>query len=98
MPNCPTSIRVPVFPTCFTEREVVMASLQIGTRILAAAVALVLIPAFAYAETDDLAKKDAPAGRQRLNPRPAEGSQLSGIPGDTPTLVAAPTLHGFGPM
>ena len=76
-----------------------MARLQIGTRILAAAVALVLMPAFAHAETDDLAKKDAaPAGRQRLNPRPAEGSQLSGTPGDTPTLAAAPTLHGFGPM
>jgi hypothetical protein len=75
-----------------------MACLHISTRILAAAVALVLMPAFAHAETDDLAKKDAPAGRQRLNPRPADGSQLSGTPGDTPTLAAAPTLHGFGPM
>ena len=76
-----------------------MACLRIRTRILAAAVALVLMPAFAHAENDDLAKKDAPAGRQRLNPRPAEGSQLSGIPGDnTPTLAAAPSLHGFGPM
>ncbi|MEI6203268.1 MAG: hypothetical protein WCP68_15065 [Enhydrobacter sp.] len=76
-----------------------MTRLQIGTRILATAVALVLVPAFAYAEGDELAKKDAPAGRQRLNPRPADGgSQLSGTPGDTPTLAAAPTLHGFGPM
>ena len=76
-----------------------MAYLRISTRILATAVALVLMPAFAHAETDDLAKKDAPAGRQRLNPRPADGgSQLSGTPGDTPTLGAAPTLHGFGPM
>jgi hypothetical protein len=76
-----------------------MASLQIRTRILAAAVALVLMPAFAHAETDELAKKDAPAGRQRLNPRPAaEGSQLSGTPGDTATLAPAPSLHGFGPM
>jgi hypothetical protein len=76
-----------------------MACLRIRTRILATVVALVLMPAFAHAETDDLAKKDAPTGRQRLNPRPAdEGSQLSGIPGDTPTLAAAPTLHGFGPM
>ena len=76
-----------------------MTRLQIGTRILAAGVALVLMPAFAHAETDDLAKKDAPAGRQRLNPRPADGgSQLSGIPGDTATIAAAPTLHGFGPM
>ena len=75
-----------------------MACLHISTRILAAVVALVLMPAFAYAETDDLAKKDAPAGRQRLNPRPADGSQLSGTPGDTATLAPAPTLHGFGPM
>ena len=76
-----------------------MACLQIRTRILAAAVALVLMPAFAHAETDDLAKKDAPAGRQRLNPRPAnEGSQLSGVPGDTATLAPAPSMHGFGPM
>jgi hypothetical protein len=75
-----------------------MANLQIRTRILAAAVALVLIPVFAHAESDDLAKKDAPAGRQRLNPRPADGgSQLSGVPGDN-TIAAAPTLHGFGPM
>ena len=75
-----------------------MTRLQIRTRILAAAVALVLMPAFAHAETDDLAKKDAPAGRQRLNPRPADGSQLSGTPGDTATLAPAPSLHGFGPM
>jgi hypothetical protein len=76
-----------------------MACLQIGTRILAAAVALVLMPAFAHAEGDALAKKDAPAGRQRLNPRPAEeGPPLSGIPGDTATLAPAPSLHGFGPM
>ena len=75
-----------------------MTCLQIRTRILAAAVALVLIPAFAHAETDDLAKKDAPAGRQRLNPRPAEGSQLSGVPGDTATTAAAPSMLGFGPM
>ena len=76
-----------------------MACLRIGTRILAAAIALVLVPAFAYAEGDALAKKDAPAGRQRLNPRVDEGSQLSGVPGDsTTTIAAAPTLHGFGPM
>ena len=74
-----------------------MTCLRIRTRILATAIALVLVPAFAYAEGDDLAKKDAPAGRQRLNPRPAEGSQLSGVPGDA-TIAAAPTLHGFGPM
>jgi hypothetical protein len=75
-----------------------MTCLRIRTRILATAVALVLLPAFAYAEGDALAKKDAPAGRQRVNPRVDEGSQLSGTPGDTPTLAAAPTLHGFGPM
>ena len=76
-----------------------MACLRIRTRILATAVALVLIPAFAHAEGDALAKKDAPAGRQRHNPRPAdEGSQLSGSPGDTATLAPAPSLHGFGPM
>ena len=76
-----------------------MTCLHISTRILAAAVALVLMPAFAHAETDDLAKKDAPAGRQRLNPRPGvEGSQLSGVPGDTATLAPAPSMLGFGPM
>lgn len=76
-----------------------MTCLQIRTRILAAAVALVLMPAFAHAETDAPTKKDAPAGRQRLNPRTGdEGSQLSGIPGDTGTVAAAPSLHGFGPM
>lgn len=75
-----------------------MACLQIGTRILAAAVALVLVPAFAHAEADVPAKKDAPAGRQRLNPRAAEdGPQLSGVPGDT-TVAPAGSLHGFGPM
>ena len=76
-----------------------MAYLHISTRILATAVALVLMPAFAHAEGDALAKKDAPAGRQRLNPKTVEeGSQLSGIPGDTGTIAAAPSLHGFGPM
>ena len=75
-----------------------MTRLQIRT-LLAAVVALLLMPAFAHAETDDLAKKDAPAGRQRLNPRAGDGgSQLSGVPGDTATLAAAPSLHGFGPM
>ena len=76
-----------------------MACLRTRTRILATTVALVLIPSFAHAEGDALAKKDAPAGRQRLNPRTGdEGPQLSGIPGDTATLAAAPSLHGFGPM
>ena len=76
-----------------------MTRLQIRTRILAAAVALVLMPAFAHAETDDLAKKDAPAGRQRLNPKTGdEVSQLSGVPGDTATIAAAPSMLGFGPM
>ena len=76
-----------------------MTRLQIGTRMLATAVALVLISAFAHAEGDALAKKDAPAGRQRLNPRPAdEGSQLSGVPSDTTTMAAAPSMLGFGPM
>jgi hypothetical protein len=75
-----------------------MTRLQIRTRILATAVALLLMPAFAHAEGDELTKKDAaPAGRQRLNPRTAEGSQLSGVPADT-AIAAAPTLHGFGPM
>ena len=75
-----------------------MTCLQIRTRILATAIALVLVPAFAYAEADVPAKKEAPGGRQRLNPRAGdEGSQLSGVPGDT-TIAAAPTLHGFGPM
>ena len=61
-----------------------MACLRIRTRILATAVALVLIPAFAHAEGDALAKKDAPAGRQRLNPKVGdEASQLPGVPGDT---------------
>lgn len=76
-----------------------MTCLRISTRILATAIALVLVPAFAYAEGETLAKKDAPAGRQRLTPRADEGSQLSGVPGDsTTTLAAAPSLHGFGPM
>ena len=76
-----------------------MTRLQIRTRILAAAVALVLMPAFAHAEGDELTKKDAaPAGRQRLNPRTGdEVSQLPGVPADS-TIAAAPTLHGFGPM
>ena len=75
-----------------------MACLHSRTRLLAAAVALVLMPAFAYAETDTPTKKDAPAGRQRLNPRTGDEAQLSGIPGDTATLAAAPSLHGFGPI
>ena len=76
-----------------------MVRLQIGTRMLAAGVALVLMPAFAYAEGDALTKKDAPAGRQRLNPKTGdEVSQLSGVPSDTATLAPAPTMLGFGPM
>ena len=75
-----------------------MTCLQIRTRILATAIALVLVPAFAYAETDAPAKKEVPGGRQRLNPRGADDAPaLSGTPGDA-TIAAAPTLHGFGPM
>ena len=75
-----------------------MTCLQIRTRILATAIALVLVPAFAYAETDVPVRKEVPGGRQRLNPKGAEeASALSGTPGDA-TLAPAPTLHGFGPM
>ena len=75
-----------------------MACLHISTRILAAAVALVLMPAFAQAEGDALAKKDAPAGRQRLNPKTGdEVSQLSGVPVDAAPMPQA-SMHGFGPM
>jgi len=56
------------------------------------------MPAFAYAEGDALAKKDAPAGRQRVTPRVDEGSQLSGVPSDSTTIAAAPSTLGFGPM
>jgi hypothetical protein len=75
-----------------------MTCLNISTRVAAVAIALALVPAFAYAEGDSPAKKENPGGRQRLNPRTAdEPSQLSGVPTDT-TLAAAPTMHGFGPM
>ena len=75
-----------------------MACLQIRTRILAAAVALVLMPAFAHAEGDALAKKDAPAGRQRINPKTGdEVSQLGGVPVDSAPMPQS-SMHGFGPM
>ena len=75
-----------------------MTCLHIRTRILAAAIALALVPAFAYAEGDALSKKDAPAGRSRLNPRTEDGSALAGTPMDTATATPAPAMLGFGPM
>ena len=74
-----------------------MACLHIRTRILATAITLALVPAFAYAEGDVLSKKDAPAGRSRLNPRTDEGSALAGTPIDT-AATPAPAMLGFGPM
>jgi hypothetical protein len=75
-----------------------MTCLNIRTRVAAVAIALALVPAFAYAEGDTPAKKEIAGGRQRLNPRPAEEpSQLSGVPTDT-TLAPAPSMHGFGPL
>jgi len=77
-----------------------MNCLRISTRLLVSSVVLCLAvaPAFAQpADTEALAKKDAPTGRQRLTPRAAEGPQLMGVPGYD-TVTPAGSLHGFGPM
>lgn len=75
-----------------------MTSLRFRTPVAAAAIALMLVPAFAYAQADAPVKKEIPGGRQRVAPRPAEEpSQLSGVPVDN-TLGAPPSMHGFGPL
>ena len=83
---------------CFTGNEVVMRCLQIRTRLFATAIAVVLLPALVHAETDGPAKKDAPAGRQRLNPKSAEDAPgLKGVPGDA-NVTSPGSLPGCGPM
>jgi hypothetical protein len=75
-----------------------MTCLNFSTRVAAVAIALALVPAFAYAEGDAPAKKEIPGGRSRLAPRAGEEtSQLSGVPTDA-TLPPAPSMLGFGPM
>ena len=67
--------------------------------LLTAAVAVVLVPAFAYAEADTPAKKEIAGGRQRLNPRTGDDvSQLSGTPVDAVTPMPQSSMLGFGPM
>ncbi len=73
-----------------------MTRLNIGTRRLAVAVALLLVPVLAHADEEALSKKDAPAGRSRVSPRP-DGSALAGTPMDT-AATPAPSGLGFGPM
>ena len=74
-----------------------MTRLNIRTRTLAAAIALMLVPVLAHADEEALSKKDAPAGRSRLAPRADDGSALAGTPADATATPAPPTL-GFGPM
>ena len=66
--------------------------------LLTAAVAVVMVPAFAYAEAVTPAKKETAGGRQRLNPKASdEVSQLSGTPVDS-SPMPQPSMLGFGPM
>ena len=75
-----------------------MTSLRFRTPVAAAAIALALVPAFAYAQADTPVKKEVPGGRSRLNPKTGDDvSELAGTPTDS-TLPPAPSMHGFGPM
>jgi hypothetical protein len=73
--------------------------IRTGLLVSSALLGLAVAPAFAQpADTEALAKKDAPTGRQRLTPRaPEDGPPLMGVPGYD-NVTSAGSLHGFGPM